>query len=120
MALVTLLSKALGIRFIDARNIANEAKVSMGITGYPSEAEEVLLYQISVKAFRSLPQDQQMAMQEANLALARSIKSMDSQLSTSSSCEDRERSIGNGSSAVVPKRRLGLRKSSACIAAVRA
>ena len=42
------LTRELDIRFIDAREIANEAKIALGITGYPTAAERRMVRQYMV------------------------------------------------------------------------
>jgi hypothetical protein len=51
MSVESYLTRELDIRFIDARSIVNEAKVSLGIVGYPLKEQERLLKQEAVKIY---------------------------------------------------------------------
>lgn len=62
MTVESLLTRKLEIRFIDARNIVTEAKVSLGIHGYPSKDEEREVREEAIKIFRQRPEETQTAM----------------------------------------------------------
>jgi hypothetical protein len=51
MSVESYLTRELDIRFIDARSIVNEAKVSLGIVGYPLKDQEKLLKQEAIKIY---------------------------------------------------------------------
>ena len=51
MTIESSLTRELEIRFIDARAIATEAKLNLGIDGYPSEYEERAIINESVRIF---------------------------------------------------------------------
>ncbi len=51
MSVESYLTRELDIRFIDARSIVNEAKVSLGIVGYPLEEQEKLLMDEAIKIY---------------------------------------------------------------------
>mmetsp|Transcript_71170 Transcript_71170/g.206108 ORF Transcript_71170/g.206108 Transcript_71170/m.206108 type:complete len:139 (-) Transcript_71170:94-510(-) len=54
------LTRELDIRFIDARDLANEAKIHLGITGYPAKHQCAQVKREAKKMFRRLsPEDQQ-------------------------------------------------------------
>jgi hypothetical protein len=62
MPIETFLTRKLEIRFIDARNLATEAKVGMGIVGYAAPEQEHYLIEEAVKIFEKFPDESKMAM----------------------------------------------------------
>ena len=55
MPIEATLTRTLDIRFIDARAIANEAKLNLGISGYPSQQEEAMLVDEAIRIFDQSP-----------------------------------------------------------------
>jgi hypothetical protein len=51
MSVESYLTRELDIRFIDARSIVNEAKVGLGIVGYPLKEQDKLLKQEAIKIY---------------------------------------------------------------------
>ena len=88
MSIEQLLTRELDIRFIDARELVNEAKLSLGIVGYPSKEQLQRLQEQSVSLFDRLPENQKSAMRRRNGELT-AIKSQ----SLSSSSRTRSSSI---------------------------
>jgi hypothetical protein len=62
MSVESYLTRELDIRFIDARNIVTEAKVSLGIQGYPSKDQLQELTLESMRLFESRPEAQKISM----------------------------------------------------------
>jgi hypothetical protein len=62
MTVEAVLTRELEIRFIEARALCNEAKLSLEVDGYPSPEQEVLLVEEAKKMFRARPEDTQRAM----------------------------------------------------------
>lgn len=62
----SLLTRSLDLRFIDARNIAAEARLSLGIDGYPSEDQVYQLRDEAVRIFQSKSQEEQRKMRRQN------------------------------------------------------
>lgn len=89
------------IRFIDAREIANEAKISLGISGYPTKEECVLVRLQASRIFARRPESEKAAMQRMNsdLVAAKSFHSVHSASSIAESLDDSE-----SSSPIDPKR----------------
>jgi hypothetical protein len=52
MSIEGSLTRTLDIRFIDARFIVNEAKVNMGIAGYPTEEQALKVQNEAIKIFK--------------------------------------------------------------------
>jgi hypothetical protein len=69
MNVESLLTRELEIRFIDARNIVTEAKVSLGIHGYPSKRQAIEVREESIKIFRQRPEETQTAMRRLSADL---------------------------------------------------
>ena len=88
MSIEQVLTRELDIRFIDARELVNEARLSLGIVGYPSKDELERLQEQSVLLFDRLPDDQKNAMRRRNCEFA-AIKSQ----SLSSASRTRSSSI---------------------------
>ena len=60
----TLLTRTLGITFLDARILTNGAKLNLGIDGYPSEHEEERLIKEAIRLYESSSaEDKQMLKQ---------------------------------------------------------
>jgi hypothetical protein len=53
MTVEAVLTRDLEIRFIDARALCNEAKLGLGVVGYPSPEQEFLLVEEAKKIFRA-------------------------------------------------------------------
>ena len=81
MSIEQLLTRELDIRFIDARELVNEAKLSLGIVGYPTKEQVQSLQEQSILLFDRLPDHQKNSMRRRNGELT-AIKSKS--LSTSS------------------------------------
>ena len=64
MSVESKLSRELGIRFIDARSIVTEAKLNVGIEGYYSDDQEMLILQESLNIFQRTPNTHKIAMKE--------------------------------------------------------
>jgi hypothetical protein len=62
MSVESYLTRELDIRFIDARNIVTEAKVSLGIRGYPSKDQLKELTLESMRLFEIRPEAQKTSM----------------------------------------------------------
>jgi hypothetical protein len=62
MTVEAVLTRELEIRFIDARALCNEAKLGLGVDGYPSPEQEVLLVEEAKMIFRARPEETQRAM----------------------------------------------------------
>ena len=82
MSVESTLVKALDIRFIDARLIATEAKLNMGIDGYPKEDQVQDIIKESMRIFDRRPTEDRIAMKTLHNKLNR-IKSMSSHNSNS-------------------------------------
>ena len=98
MSIESMLTRELEIRFIDARCIATEAKLNLGIDGYPSEDQ---LHQIQTEAIRIFVQEkterERMGMRILNTRL-NSIKSSSSSSSSSGSDSEEETASVGGRS----------------------
>jgi len=66
MTVESFLTRELDIRFIDARRIAAEARVSLGIHGYPSKDELRALRREAMRLFEERPENVKMALRELN------------------------------------------------------
>jgi predicted phage tail protein len=53
MSIEGLLTRELDIRFIDARSIVNEAKINMGIIGYPTAEQALKVQQEAIELFKA-------------------------------------------------------------------
>jgi hypothetical protein len=62
MSVESYLTRELDIRFLDARNIVTEAKVSLGIQGYPSKDQLKELKLESMRLFAIIPESQKTSM----------------------------------------------------------
>jgi hypothetical protein len=111
MTVESFLTRVLDIRFIDARSIVSEARISLGIQGYPSKEQEQELTTQALKIFQDRPDDAKAAMQrlKANLdavkmpsgSMSSRNHDMDSSEELTSSCDSfassDEVSSGSGS-----------------------
>ena len=62
----SILTRELDLRFIDARNIVAEARLSLGIHGYPSKQEVFQLREEAIRIFHAKPVDEQRTMRRQN------------------------------------------------------
>lgn len=62
MTIESFLTRELDIRFIDARNIATQAKLNLGIQGYPSKDQAVELRRESMSIFEEKSQTDKASM----------------------------------------------------------
>eukprot|EP00934_Nitzschia_sp_Nitz4_P001130 Nitzschia sp. Nitz4//scaffold137_size62074//35538//35897//NITZ4_006419-RA/size62074-processed-gene-0.91-mRNA-1//-1//CDS//3329535712//1130//frame0 len=87
----SFLTRELDVRFIDARHITSEAKLSLGIHGYPTQEQMEFIKEEAVRIFNSLPASDQYALRKLNYDLetskspASSIVGGSSEYSSSSS-----------------------------------
>ena len=65
MTVESIITRRLGITFIDARSISTEAKLSLGISGYPSQCQIEDLVEEAVRIFETKPIRFQNGMREA-------------------------------------------------------
>ena len=95
------LSRELDVSFIDARNIAAEARVVLAIEGYPTADQVSMIVDEARRIFQNMPMDEQKRLRMKNLELE-TIKSSSSSLS---SLESKMESLWSASPQQ-PKRRL--------------
>jgi hypothetical protein len=97
MTVESILTRELDIRFIDARHIATEAEISLGIHGYPSKDQERELREEAIKIFGQRPQETQNTMRRLSADLeAIKTPATDSQCSRAfASDEDAASSCGS-------------------------
>lgn len=62
----SILTRELDLRFIDARNIATEARIALGIEGYPSKDHINLIRDEAVRIFQRKSLDERRNMQRMN------------------------------------------------------
>lgn len=62
MTAEAFLTRELGIRFIDARNLITEAKLELGILGYPTKSQVEEIQVAAIKSFFTKTQSEQQAM----------------------------------------------------------
>jgi hypothetical protein len=55
MSVEAYLTRELDIRFIDARSMVNEAKISLGIQGYPTLKQNIQVQREAIKIFEEHP-----------------------------------------------------------------
>lgn len=60
----SILSRELGLRFIDARYISNEAKVSLGIHGYPTSDQFHALREEAIRLYNEKPQEEKLTLRQ--------------------------------------------------------
>ena len=77
MSVEAFLTRELSIRFIDARELANEARVNLGLQGYPNKEQQRKIKSQAIKLFSSLSEEEKLAMHQMNETLD-SIKSVNS------------------------------------------
>jgi len=65
----SFLTRKLDVRFIDARVIATEARLSLGIQGYPTRDQLGDLRTEAIRIFCSKSIDEQRALQQLNIEL---------------------------------------------------
>eukprot|EP00538_Stauroneis_constricta_P014293 CAMPEP_0119551006 /NCGR_PEP_ID=MMETSP1352-20130426/4410_1 /TAXON_ID=265584 /ORGANISM="Stauroneis constricta, Strain CCMP1120" /LENGTH=125 /DNA_ID=CAMNT_0007597011 /DNA_START=96 /DNA_END=473 /DNA_ORIENTATION=+ len=72
MTIEAIITRALEVRFIDARTLATEAKLNLNITGYPSKEQEqqILREAISLFVSKSLESQREMKKQAEILETA--------------------------------------------------
>jgi hypothetical protein len=66
MTIEAALTRELGIRFIDARCLATEARLREGVEGYPTEQQKVSLLRTALEIFREKSEDERYAMKQLN------------------------------------------------------
>ncbi len=69
MTVESFLTRELDIRFIDARNIVTEAKITLGVNGYPSKDQERQLREEAIKIFQQRPGEAQTTMRRLSADL---------------------------------------------------
>jgi hypothetical protein len=91
MTVEAILTRELEISFIDARTLCNEAKLSLGIDGYPSPEQELPLVEATNMIFRARPEETQRAMRRRKTNLD-AVKIPNGSMSSrrSSSCDGSE------------------------------
>ena len=90
MSIESMLTRELEIRFIDARSIATEAKLNLGIDGYPSEDQLRTIQEEAIRIFaQEKTERERMGMRILNTRL-NSIKSSSSSSSSSGSDSEEE------------------------------
>lgn len=87
MSIEGILTRELDIRFIDARELVNEAKMALGITGYPTQEMKETLRNEAIQIFKRRSQKTQERMRHLNTALI-AAKSAHSNHSSSHSYAD--------------------------------
>ena len=106
MPVEAYLTRQLNIRFIDARTLCTEAKVSLGVEGYPTDDQEVMLIQEAIQIFARRPNETKTTMRrlKSNLdaitspAGSASIKTCESSDSEDASLSNAGEFAGNGCS----------------------
>lgn len=63
------LTRELDLRFIDARNLATEARRNLGIVGYPSRSQARQVRQEALHIYHSKTLSERRSLQQMNLAL---------------------------------------------------
>lgn len=66
MSVESILTRELAVRFIDARNIVTEAKVNLGIMGYPTQQEQEEIRAESLRLFHEKSHESRAAMVQLN------------------------------------------------------
>jgi hypothetical protein len=64
VSIESMLTRQLDLRFIDARILATEARIALGIEGYPSKDDVELIVAEAVNIFQQKSQEEQKSMQE--------------------------------------------------------
>lgn len=65
----SLLVRELDLRFIDARDIAAEARIALAIEGYPTKDQASMILDEAIRIFQSKPDKEQNHMRRMNLEL---------------------------------------------------
>ena len=96
MSVESTLTRELDIRFIDARSIATEAKLNLGIDGYYGEEQRVAIVDEALRIFNEeRPTSQKATMKVLNLKLS-AIKAQGSSGTASTSGDSAEFSTAGG------------------------
>ena len=66
MSIESFLTRELDVRFIDARNIATEARMSLGIEGYPTREQGAMLRNEALRLFALKSAEEQQGLQKMN------------------------------------------------------
>ena len=69
MTVEMFLTRKLDIRFIDARSITNEAKVNLGIHGYPTKEQELQIKKEACRIFCERPETSKDTMRHLRASL---------------------------------------------------
>eukprot|EP00934_Nitzschia_sp_Nitz4_P006379 Nitzschia sp. Nitz4//scaffold83_size84149//705//959//NITZ4_005157-RA/size84149-processed-gene-0.83-mRNA-1//-1//CDS//3329558896//6369//frame0 len=77
----SILTRELNVRFIDARVISSEAKVALGIQGYPSAEQLPALHREAERIFYAKSVQERSSMQQMNMSFE-SMKQTSSHSST--------------------------------------
>lgn len=86
MSIESTLTRELDIRFIDARDLVNEAKMSLDIVGYPTKQQEKVLTKTAVDLFKSRPDRERQVLRRRSADL-QAMKSGQLKRATSGSTE---------------------------------
>lgn len=87
------LTRQLNIRFIDARTLCTEAKVSLGVEGHPADDQEVMLIQEATQIFARRPNEAKTAMRRLKSDLDAVTRNP---LEGSASSDSEDTSLSNG------------------------
>ncbi len=91
MSIEGYLTRELDIRFIDARSLVNEAKLALGMIGYPSKQELQGLREEALQIFDRRPETQKDALRRLKCDFT-VIKEQSSALSSVAAASEREES----------------------------
>jgi hypothetical protein len=69
MTVESFLTRELQVRFIDARNLATEAKLNLGVFGYPSHEQQEAIIEEALKVFQQRPNEVQAGMRRLSSSL---------------------------------------------------
>lgn len=83
----SFLTRELDLRFIDARTIATEARVSLGILGYPSSDQIAQVREEAIRIFHSKSGGDQRALRQLNMELVEALKNTSGECSTVSASD---------------------------------
>jgi hypothetical protein len=97
MPVEAYLTRQLSIRFIDARTLCTEARVSLGVEGYPTDDQEVMLIQEAIKIFARRPNETKTAMRslKSNLDAVTSPAGSTSSFNSCESSDSEDASLSN-------------------------
>ena len=84
MSIEATLTRKYGITFIDARSVANEARLALDIQGYPSDDQRDLILREACRVFRRKSRPEVAAMLIRRESLDESIRSSSSEFYDSS------------------------------------